>query len=86
VTITLKPDARKQVIASIRRFFDEKLEQDIGDLKAELVLDFALREIAPSVHNQAIAHAQAYLTERVADLEATCYEREFAYWEDRSRR
>jgi uncharacterized protein (DUF2164 family) len=80
VTVTLKPDIRKQLVASIRRFFDEHLDQDIGDLKAGLVLDYALREIAPTVYNQAIADAQAYFTQRTADLEGACYEPEFTYW------
>ena len=85
MTVTLNPDIRKQLIASIRRFFDEHLDQDIGDLKAGLVLDYALREIAPTVYNQAIADAQAYFTQRTADLEGTCCEPEFTYWERPSR-
>jgi uncharacterized protein (DUF2164 family) len=86
VSITLRPEVKKQFIASIRRFFDEKLEQDIGDLKADLVLDYALREIAPTVYNRAIADAQAYFTQRTADLEGSCYEKEFTYWAERPSR
>ena len=81
--ITLSDDIRKQAVASIQRFFTEELDQDIGDLKAALVLDFILKEIAPSVYNSAIADAQAYLRDRVADLEGACSAPEFAYW-DRS--
>jgi uncharacterized protein (DUF2164 family) len=86
MTITLAPEVKKPLIASIKRFFDEKLEQDIGDLKAELVLDYALREIAPTVYNRAIADAQAYFTQRTADLEGSCYEKEFTYWAGRPAR
>jgi uncharacterized protein (DUF2164 family) len=78
--ISLSDDARKQSVASIRRYFDEELEQDIGDLKAGLILDFFLREIAPSVYNTAISDAQAYLRDRVADLEGLCSAQEFSYW------
>jgi uncharacterized protein (DUF2164 family) len=78
--ITLSDDNKKLVIASVRRYFSEELDQDIGDLKAALVLDFFLREVGPSVYNAAIADAQTYLRDRLADLEATCYEPEFAYW------
>ena len=79
--ISLSDDARKQAIASIQRYFSEDLDQDIGDLKAALVLDFILKEIAPSVYNGAIADAQTYLRDRVADLEGVCSAPEFAYWD-----
>jgi uncharacterized protein (DUF2164 family) len=84
--ITLSPDVTKRLEASIRRFFGAHLEQDIGDLKAGLLLDYVLREIGPSVYNKAIADAQAYFQGRVADLEGVCYEREFTYWEPPPRR
>ena len=78
--IELSSDKRKHTIASLRRYFSEALEQDIGDLKAGLILDFFLAEIGPSVHNAAVEMAQAYLRDRVADLEGTCTVPEFAYW------
>ena len=78
--IELPDDVRKRSVASIKRYFDEELDQDIGDLKAGLVLDFFLKEIAPSVYNAAIADAQAYMRDRVADLEGACSAPEFAYW------
>jgi len=80
MAIALAADAKKQAIASIQRYFGETWDQDIGDLKADLLLDFVLREIGPSIYNRAIADAQVYLRDRVADLEATCYEKEFGYW------
>ena len=78
--IKLKDDTRQQLLASIKRYFLEELDQEIGDLKATLILDFCLKEIGPSVYNQAIADAQAYLHERVTDLDGACYEPELGYW------
>lgn len=78
--LTLSDEARSQSIASIRRYFAEELEQEIGDLKARMLLEYFLKEIAPSVYNAAIADAQAYLTDRVADLDGACSAPEFAYW------
>lgn len=80
MAIHLSDDEAKQAIASIKRYFDEKREEEIGDLHARLLLDFFLREIAPSVYNQAITDARAYFQERVADLEGACYEPEFPFW------
>lgn len=79
--ITIPDDARTQAVRSIRRYFTEELDQDIGDLKAGLVLDYFLREIGPSIYNQAIADARAYFEARSTDLESVCYHAEFPYWD-----
>ena len=57
-----------------------ELDDDTGDLEAARVLDFCIREIGPSVYNQAIADAQAYIQEKVSDLGGERYEPEFFFW------
>ena len=81
--IRLKEETEKYLLGSIKRFFSEELEQDIGDLKAMLVLDFFVREMGPSVYNQAIADAQAFIGEKVSDMGDARYEIEFAFWNKR---
>ncbi|HEU4786727.1 MAG TPA: DUF2164 domain-containing protein [Gemmatimonadaceae bacterium] len=78
--ITLSKDDAARAIASIRRYFAEEIEQELGELPARLLLDFILREIGPSVYNAAIADAQVFLRDRVADLEGACHAPEFQYW------
>ena len=81
VKIELSDDARKQAVTSLRRYFSAELDQEIGDLKAGLLLDFFLQEIGPSIYNGAIGDAQTYLRDRVADLEAVCSKPEFTFWD-----
>jgi uncharacterized protein (DUF2164 family) len=57
MAITLSTDTKKQLLASIKRYFVEHLDEDIGDLKAGLLLDYCLQEIGPVVYNRAIADA-----------------------------
>ena len=78
--ITIPDDARRQAIASIKRYVSEELEQDVGDLKAGLLLDFILTEIGPTIHNAALADAQTFLRDRIADLDGACAVPEFAFW------
>lgn len=82
-TISLPTDTRKRAIASIRRYFAEQLDDDIGDLKAELLLGYVLEEIGPAIYNQAIADARAFFDEWAADLTAMCFPVEFPYWDKR---
>ena len=85
MAITLPDDTTKQLVASIKRYVAENLDQEIGDLQAGLFLEFALKEIGPSVYNHAIGEARVFFEARVGDLEAACFEREFAYWQQPSR-
>ena len=78
--IKLKKDDEQRVTASIQRFFEEHLDEEIGDLKAALVLDYVLREIGPTIYNRAITDAQTHLAERVGELDGSCYEPEFSFW------
>jgi uncharacterized protein (DUF2164 family) len=86
VSIKLSDEQRKQSIASIKRYLAQDLDQDVGDLKAGLLLDFFLKEIAPSVYNGAVTDAQTYLRDRLSDLEGVCYHDEFGYWRKAERR
>lgn len=78
--ITLSPDATRQLLASIKQFTAEHLEEEVGDLKASLFLEFCLAEVGAVVYNQAIADAQRYFQGRVNDLDGVCYQPEFTYW------
>jgi len=80
VTISLEKQTEKYLIDSIKRFFAQELDEEIGDLKATSVLDFFLKEIGPSIYNQAIADAQAYIQEKAADMGGERYEPEFHFW------
>jgi len=76
----LPKDLEQRLTASIRRYLKENFNEDVGDLKASLFLTFCMEEIAPSVYNLAIAEAQTYLQEKVADLENVCFASEEGYW------
>lgn len=83
MAINLEPQTEAYLLGSIRRFFLEELEDDIGDLKARSVLDYFVREIAPNVYNQAIADAQQSIECAVSDLSGVRFEPEFDYWNKR---
>jgi uncharacterized protein (DUF2164 family) len=83
VTLKLDPETERRLLASIQRFLVEKLEQEPSELHARFLLDFALREVAPVAYNRAIADAQAWLLDKVGDLDGSCFAPEFGYWKDR---
>ncbi len=78
--IEMSAEDRAQAVQSIRRYFREELDLDIGDLKAGALLEYFLRELGPSIHNRAVEHAQVFLRDRLADLDALAIEPPFGYW------
>ena len=78
--IEFEKDQKQKMTESIRQYFLEEMDEEIGDLKATLLLDFFMQEIVPSVYNRAIKDATAYMQERVLDMEGSCFEKEFGYW------
>jgi uncharacterized protein (DUF2164 family) len=81
--IKLDPQREAYLVGSIRQFFAEEMDEAIGELKARKVLDYFVREVAPSVYNQAIADAQQSLEQAVSDLSGVRFEPEFDYWKKR---
>ena len=83
--IEISAAARTRAIASIRRYFAEELDQEIGDLKAGLVFDYFVADLGPTIYNQAISDARSFFEERSADLAAVAYQAEFTFWEKAGR-
>jgi uncharacterized protein (DUF2164 family) len=86
MTIELDKDLRKQAIASIERYFEENMEEKIGNLQAGALLGFFLEEVGPSIYNKAVADVQERLQLRVAEVDLECHENEFGYWKKFARR
>ena len=81
MSLSLAADARTKALASIRRYFVEELDHELGELPAQLFLDFVLEEIGPSIYNAAITDAQTYLRDRVVELEDALHSPEFPHWQ-----
>lgn len=80
MAIKLTKETEKAMTTSIKAYFRENLDEELGDMKAGFVLDFFLKELAPSVYNQAVSDAQSTLQNAVSDLSGSCFEAEFTYW------
>lgn len=52
----------------LREYCEEELECDMGNLQAELFVDFLTREFAPVFYNSGLRDAQALLLKRLDEL------------------
>lgn len=78
--IKLEPQTQARFVASIKRYFAEQLDDDIGELKAGLLLEFVMKEMAPAIYNRAVADAQARAQLLVSELDTACYEPDLGFW------
>ncbi len=78
--IDIPKPARQQAVESIERYFQEHLDERIGNIAAGGLLGFFLEEIGPLVYNQAVADVQERLQMRIAELDIEIHEDEFGYW------
>ena len=80
MSIELPKEARTQAIASIERYFNENMEQRIGNIAASGFLKFFLDEVGPTIYNKAVAEVQERLQVRILELDIEVNEEEVQYW------
>jgi uncharacterized protein (DUF2164 family) len=70
-----------ELIHSLKRYCSEELDQELSELRAKLLLDYILTEVAPFAYNQGVKHAEEFFRARVEDLPATVFEPGLTYWQ-----
>ena len=80
MTINISAEVRKEAVASLMRYFEENMEERIGNMAAGGLLGFFLEEIGPVIYNQAVADVQERLQQRLSEIDLEVHEDEFQYW------
>jgi uncharacterized protein (DUF2164 family) len=66
--IKITKDQRDEMVSAIKHFFLKEREEEIGDLRAGLMLDFILEELAPEFYNHGISDSYTYMKDMTEDL------------------
>jgi uncharacterized protein (DUF2164 family) len=80
MTIEINDHNRQGLIASIQRYFQENMDEPIGNLAAGALLTFFMKELGPLVYNKAVVDVQGRLQARIAEIDLEVYEDEFQFW------
>jgi uncharacterized protein (DUF2164 family) len=78
--IELNKDVRAEAIRSIERYFQEHLDERIGNIAAAALLDYVVEELGPVIYNQAVNEVQERLQARIAEIDIEVHEEPFQYW------
>jgi len=74
--ISFSHHEKSEIVAMIKTYFNEELDQDIGQFDAEFLLDFFAQKIGFRYYNQGLYDAKALLETKVHDLGEALYELE----------
>ena len=66
--IKIEKGKREDMIHSIKGFFLDERDEDLGDLASSLILDFIIDELAPEFYNQGVYHSYIYMNDKLEDL------------------
>jgi len=80
-----RPPETEELIHSLKKYCAVELDRELGNLGAQLLLDFIFKEIAPIAYNQGVRDAEAFFRKQLEDLSATCFEPPLTYWSKRKR-
>ena len=75
-----RPPETEELIHSLKKYFSAELDRELGDLGAQLLLDYIFKEIAPIAYNQGVRDAEVFFRKQIEELSATCFEPPLTYW------
>jgi len=81
MSIPLSKEKEAEVVQSIVRFFGEKLDVEISQLQARLLVTYFFQEIAPFAYNKGVEDALKHLIRLGEDLPGTCFQEPLTYWD-----
>jgi uncharacterized protein (DUF2164 family) len=71
--IQFSREERKAIVSEIQTYFHEELEGPIGDLPAEMLLNFFAEQIGGYFYNRGLGDAQAALAKTVDEFSEVIY-------------
>ena len=83
--LALTKEETQEIIPSLKKFCREELEVELSDMRAQFLLDFFQKEIAPYAYNQGVRDADSFIRGKLEDLPATCFEEGLTYWTKKRR-
>ena len=71
--IRLSDERRVSVLAGLKKLYYSEFGEDLSDFQAEEILSYFIKTLGPSVYNQEIADARAFLTRKLEDLDGAFF-------------
>ena len=74
--IQFSKQEKETIVKKIQFYFDQELEQELGQFDAEFLLDFFSQEVGGYYYNRGLYDAQAYLEKKIETISEDLYQLE----------
>jgi len=64
----LTKEQKEYMISEIKTYFLNEREEELGDLAANLILNFIVEKLAPEFYNMGVFDSYKYMNDRTEDL------------------
>lgn len=68
--IKIEKEKREKLVKEIQAYFLDNYEEEIGELKAELLINFLVDKVGSKIYNQALADSKYWFGKKLEDLES----------------
>ena len=66
--ITFSDDEKRTIVTQVQRYFQQELDQELGQFDAEFLLDFFAEKMGVYFYNRGLSDAQNVLTGKLENL------------------
>lgn len=73
MNLKIPKEQKMQIVSLVQQYFREERDEEIGNLAAEFLIDFMLKQTGPFIYNQAVEDVQSVLNQKMAALEEDVY-------------
>ena len=74
--IEFTKEEKETIVRKIQFYFDQELDQELGQFDAEFLLDFFSEEVGGYYYNRGLYDAQAYLEKQIETISEDIYQLE----------
>lgn len=68
--IKIEKEKKEKLVKEIQAYFIDNYDEEIGELKAELLIDFLAEKVGSEIYNQALADSKYWFKKKLEDLES----------------
>ncbi|WP_181350208.1 DUF2164 domain-containing protein [Thalassobacillus sp. CUG 92003] len=67
--VSMRKEEKEHVITNIQTYFELERGEQLGELGADQLLDFFMKELEPYIHNKAVHEARQMVEQKVMNLD-----------------
>ena len=72
--IEFSREEKEQLVAKVKRYFEDQLDLEIGGFDAEFLIDFFAEEMGGAFYNKGLHDARAIVSAKVEEIDDAIYE------------